>query len=276
MSLAPPPLPPIEPTWPQFQAWWQLVLENLNEQLTDLFSALSFMPDIPDVTITADYTGAVDTGQLPKIVQAYRFTNTTDNTTDATWSYTLDSGDLTATITDGALEITAITVTSVVTVTSTYQSVDKSRTFTVHLETAAPPSSVGSSTDTSFASINSTTLAPISDELTVTVGGTGGVACIASNLTVTTDAVTPSGSFSVQIQWQWWDGAAWVNIGSASTSSLVRVASGTFAVTDGRVSKTATKTGLTPAASEKFRLEAKNSSGTRVMYFAGHVTAATA
>jgi hypothetical protein len=180
MSLsAIPPLPPFQPSWPDFQVWWQLAKKQIEDNLTDLFAALSTMPDIADIHISADYTGTADASQFPVIVQASRFTNTTDDTANASWSFTVDSGMLTATILSGALSITAISATSEVTITSTYGGVAKSRSFTVYLDTAAPPvtgtSGGGSSYATSFTNITSATQAPVTADITVVVGASGTV-----------------------------------------------------------------------------------------------------
>jgi hypothetical protein len=275
MSIMPPPLGPTPPQWAQFMAWWQLVLKQLNEQLTDLFAALSSMPDIPDVHITADYTGTVDAGQLPLNIVAIRLTNTTDDSANASWSFTTDNGGISATISGGILTITAITATTVVTITSTYQGVDKSRTFTVYLDEATPPATgTGggtSSSDTTFNSFNSTTHAAVSDELTVTVGSSGN-ATLSAPLSVYTDPVSPTGTFQIYAKWQWWNGAAWVDVGtevSSAPNCKVTANKTVYQVQNGAVSVPQTKTGLTVASSQKFRLLGRNNSGTRTMYLSG-------
>ena len=44
----------------QFVRWADKFLTQIENQVVDLFAALSSMPDIPDVHIPADYTGTVD------------------------------------------------------------------------------------------------------------------------------------------------------------------------------------------------------------------------
>jgi hypothetical protein len=256
--------------------WSQRVCEQIEAQFTDIFAAISSMPDIPDVHITADYTGTVNAGQLPYNVTAQRFTNTTDNTADATWSFTTDNGGITASITSpGVLNITAVISTTEVTLTSSYGGVDKSRGFAVYLDSAAPPATgTGggtSSSDTAFSSFNSTTHAAVSDELTVTVGSSGN-ATLSARLTVYTDASGLNATYKIYAKWQWWNGAAWADVGTEVSSSpdcSVRVKNSVATVTNGSVSVPQTKTGLTVASSQKFRLEARNNSGTRAMYLSG-------
>lgn len=278
MSFNPPPLPPTQPPWPQFQVWWQLVLASLQESFTQLFEAVSSMPDIQDVHIVADYTGTVQPGQLPRIVTAQRFTSTTDDTANATWSFSSANGAVTGTIVAGVLTITDVQATDVVTISSDYNGVVKSRSFTVYLDTSAPPSSgnTGSgrstATDTTFNSFNSTTHAAVSDELSVVVGASGNVT-LSAPLYLSTDAVSPSGTFSAYGIWRWWNGAAWVDVGTEVVSSISCVVDSRHRVFPGRLSVPQTKTGLTPAATEKFQLYARNASGTRTMYLSGTASA---
>lgn len=265
------------PSFP-FHLWWDRVAQSLEDQLadlttaqTDIINALSTMPDIPNVTILADHTGTVSGGELPRVVTAQHLTGSTDNTASATWSYTVDSGSLTASITaPGELTITAVAATSVVTLQSVYSGVTKSRSFTVYLTPAAPPIAAGgSATDTSFSTINSATHAAISNELTVPVASSGNV-----DLTATLIAGAPAaanGTYEVFGKWQWWNGVAWADV-AAETASNPDIVRGSTPV-KGALNVTAQKTGLTPANNEKFRFQARNSSGTTIVYFTGTASA---
>lgn len=240
--------------------------------LTRLEEALQTMPDIADITISADYTGAALTGQLPRSVQAYRFNGDVDVTDDATWSFDLNGDTLTATIADGELEITAIEANSVVTITSDYGGVERSRTFSVILDIAEPPEGAGTDTsqDTSLDSFNSTSYAPVSREITVTVGASGNVNLAAAYLSVYSDFDGTAGPWNVYGKWEWWDGAAWVIVGAEQQSHPDHeYPAGPASIIYGTLNVSRTKTGLVAAASEKFRLSCKNASGTRVMYLDG-------
>ena len=265
---------------PKVLTWSQRVCEQIETQFTELFAALSTMPDIADVHIPADYTGTVDPAQFPVTVPAYRYTNTTDNTADAAWSFTTDTGGITASISNGILTITAITATTQVTVTSVYSGVTKSRTFTVYLDVASPPATgtSGSATtvsDTSFATFNSTTMAAVSDELTV-VAGSGGKVTLSAPLTVYTSAVSPTGTFPVRAIWRQWNGVAYVDVATETSSSpdCYVVAFGmSYGTHPGSIAVSQTVTGLTAGTSYKFQLYLRNSSGTRTMALSGTASA---
>jgi hypothetical protein len=108
-----------------FQKLWQRNCELIEAQFNDLFQALAvgkeIMPTLPAVTINADYTGAVmPSNQLPKTILCTRFNGTTDVTALSTWSAVARIGGATATINSatGALQLTAITGSDIVDVTS--------------------------------------------------------------------------------------------------------------------------------------------------------------
>lgn len=263
--------------------WSDKVLTKLESGLDDIREALQKMPDIPDITIEADYTGEVLDGQLPRNVVAQRIDITTDVTTSATWAHTVDSGDLTATIDEGVLEITAIGAESVVTITSTYLGVDVSRSFNVYLNIADPPDAE-SGTFTAFRnaneSFNSTTYANVlNNGLTVDieVGSTGEVDLTTDQMQIWSDYDGSFGPWDVLGKWQWWNGASWDDVGTESHSNPdhefvgATLSYGTLRV--GSASNPKTKTGLTTGNTESFRLVCKNASGTRVMYISGKATA---
>lgn len=250
--------------------WSQRVCEQIEAAFLRVFVALASMGDIPDVTIVADYAGTVAAGQLPRDVIATRFTGTTDDTLNATWSFTVDSGALTATITNGVLTITAITMSSVVTITSDYNGVIRSKTFNIIKGTAPPPSTGGSggtsAYDSTFASFNSTTHAQVSSDLTVTVAASGNVA-LAAPLTYNKAGPGPN---PIWAKWQWYDTSfpTWVDVAA-------EVASSPYAVGPnyGAISVSASKTGLTVASSQKFRLMARDNAGAQVSYLYGTASA---
>lgn len=270
-------------TGPSFRRAWQRLVEALEAQELAQDIALASMGDIAAVTIAADYAGTVNAGQLPKNVYATRLYGTTDVTTASTWSFTVDSGAITATIgaATGVLNITALAASSVVTITSVYGGITKSRKLTVTKQLGAAPSS-GSGGGTSasvstFTSFSSTAFTTVSDVLTVTTGTVGQVALTAP-LTVTTGSAAPAGTFPVYGIWQWdsTGGGVWVDLGASVVSSpncYVTLTSGAYDATDGAISIAYTKTGLPASSSQKFRLQAANDTATRAMYLSGTASA---
>lgn len=259
------------------QRWWERVCEETE-------NARSRMDDIPTQTIYADHTGTVNEGQLPLSIAAKRYFQETDVTLSTAWSIAVRSGAVTVTInaTTGAISLTAVTAaTSVVRVTSVRGGLTLYKDFTVDRSDSPPPSSGSgggtSASDSTFNSINSATHAAISDELTVTTGTAGQVA-LSAPLRVSTAQVAPEGTFEVYGKWQWWDGAAWADVAAEVASNpdpvIVYDADlGEYIGGRGDISVSATKTGLAASSSHKFRLMARNASGTRVMYFSGTASA---
>lgn len=291
MTLKLPRLASVQPRWSNFQTWWQQVVEAVeghedtqDEILAELLLAIASISEVAPITIAADYQGAVNPAdQLPYEVAIKRFSSDVDVTTDTSWSVATTTGDITASIgaATGILSITAIGSSGTLTVTSIYNGVVKTRLVSITLAVAAPPSTGSSgagsttSSDTSFDAIAAASHAPISDELTVTVGASG-IVTLSAVLTVRTAKTAPTGSFEVFGKWQWWDGAAWQDVAAEVASSpdaTVSNAEGIYTLDPGTLTVNTSKTGLTPATSAKFRLEARNSVGTRGMTFTGTASA---
>jgi hypothetical protein len=119
----------------------------------------------------------------------------------------------------------------------------------------------------SFNSINTATHAAITIDMTVTVGSSGTVELVTS-MDVETSPLGGGGVFPVLAIFRWWNGTSWVDVDSEVPSSPDATVSG-GTVTAGGVSFNTSKTGLTPSSRAKFRLYARNSSGTRTMTFEG-------
>jgi hypothetical protein len=280
----------------------QVLLDKMHDSAKTLADsaqagAEEYVADIPDVIITADHSGTVTpSSQLSKIINCKRYNDTTSVTTSATWSRTVISGGITCTMasTTGALTISALTSDAVVEVSSVRtvsgQSITLTKRFNVYLVKAAAPveaTSGGSATgtggttatDSSFASFNSTSMATVSDTLTVTAG-TNGQADLSAPLGVTTGAASPaSAALKVYGIWQWDQGTGtWADLGTEVASSpdcSVEHDSetGEYYPVDGALSVSYSKTGLTNGSSYSFRLRARNNSGTRVMYLSGVASA---
>jgi hypothetical protein len=250
-----------------------------------LNAANATMPEVPPTTVDADDTGTVLTGELPLEVSFKRFAGAVDVTASTAWTRTLLSGNATTTIgaADGILELTGPTnlTNSVVRVTSVYSGVELFSDYPIY-KASAIASGGGSgggsgSSDTIFNSINSTSHAAISDELEVTVGATG-VVDLTAALTVKTARAAPTGTFEVLAIFKWWNGSSWADVGTevASDPDARITHSDIYELDMGSISISTAKTGLTPAAVEKFQLYARNNSGTRIMTFVGSAGASGA
>jgi hypothetical protein len=266
------------------------VIEDLQEQISDLsdvvaaltiaqLTADARMPDVPGIIVLADAAGTVETNELPRNVQYTRWNATTDVSASSAWTRTLLSGNAVSTIgaATGLLEITGPTnlADSVIRITSVRNGITLLSDFPITKQSAGAPIAGGSgggttATDTSFGSINSTSHAAISDELTVTVGAGGDVDLVA-NLQVRT-ALGTDASLATYAIFKWWNGASWADVGTETLSSPDTEDVGNQ-VYPGLISISTQKTGLAPAATEKFQLYARNNSGTRVMTFTGTASA---
>jgi hypothetical protein len=248
-------------------------------------TALASMPDVPPVTIAADSTGTVLTDELPLEVAFKRYSSGVDVTATTAWTRTLLTGNATTTIgaATGILAITGPTnlTDSVVRITSDRDGITLNSDFPIYKSSAAS-SGAGTgggsaSTDTTFAHFATASHTAVSDELTVTVGS-GGVVDLTAALQVKTARVAPLATYETFAIFKWWDGAAWVDVGTevASDPDTIVYQTDAIYIDPGAISISTQKTGLTPAATEKFKLYARNSSGTRDMYFVGSCGAAGA
>lgn len=248
-----------------------------------------YMDDLPAVTIVGDYTGMLASGQFPMEIAVKRLQGTTNVSASSEWTAITESGDIDYTIgaATGVLTVTDIAADSVIVISSERngQTLRKKQAFNIIL--SDPPNTGGSGTtswsDTTLSAVSSTSMTTISDELVVTVGPSGIV-----NLTAPTSArATPNSTsaaaspIEIYLVWQWWDGAAWVNLGTEAASNpdysaALDPESGTYRTTSAAtLSMPGSKTGLVPAASEKFRLQGRTSVAGISMAFTGTATATT-
>lgn len=275
--------------WQVFCQKIEEAFDSLDDRVTEIEAAMAaaaaadtkaraHMDDLPDVTIEGDYTGAIDSSQFPFTINVKRFDGTTNVSSSSTWAVTVETGDVDCSIgaATGVLTVNDASVNSLVRIESTRDGLTLRRKQAFKVELADPPNTGGTGggtvwTDTSFNSTNSTTMAAISDELTVTVGSSGEVD-LSAPLTVRTNAIAGDGTYKVWGIWQWWDGAAWTDLGSEVDSGPDCV------IIDGEVNEgslaiSASKTGLVAAASEKFRLMARNDSSSATMTYSGTASA---
>ncbi len=245
------------------------------EEASDVTSAIS---GVADITINADYAGAVTTA-LPK-TQAYVLSrNGVDVTTEAVWSVTVLGGVMSASIgaATGVLSINASggTLTSgTVRITATRDG--KTRTMDVKVTKVLASAPVGGGTGGTSASSGFSgdttiaTMVAVSAELTITIGSVG-EADLAANYSFD---VFNDGSYHVYARWYWWNGTAYVAIGSEVQSDVPA----TYIAADlsgepGYGGCNFTDTGLTPASSQKYRLFMRNVSGTVQRTITGTVSA---
>ncbi len=290
-----PPLPAGQPIADQngqptlaFALYWQQLVENLETTIIDIQTTLDIasarMPEVAPIIVTANSGGVVNPGQLPRYIPFKRFKLNTDVTTAAAWSATILSGSATYSMgaATGVLEITALVASTSFEITSVHDGVTLTAVLVVTKQNAAAaaPSGGGSTaTDSALLSFNSATHAAVSVELSVVAGSAGTVTLTAADLIVTTDAIGPPGFFDVFGKWQWdsTGAGAWVDVGTEDASdpdaSVTLLGPGMYETDDGTLTSNEVKTGLVAASTHKFRLMARNASGTRTMYLSGTATA---
>jgi hypothetical protein len=90
-------------------------------------------------------------------------------------------------------------------------------------------------------------------------------------LTVTTDRISPIGTFAVFGKWQWFNGSSWVDVATEVQSSpdCDVEYEPPYVVDPGSLTVNTAQTGLTVGSSQKFHLMARKDAGTRTMYFNG-------
>lgn len=236
-----------------------------------------------EITINCSHTGAPLDGQLPKSSQFRLMRAGTDVSTSATWSRSIVSGSVTATIgaSTGTLSITAITSDAVIRVAAALNGVTRVFDVRVIRSLAAPPSTGGSgggtggsaASDTTFSTITSTAMAAITDELSVTVGSSGQVQLTASS----SFGSGYIGYFNVYTIWQQWNGSAWVdgpseiagyggyNPNPPAGGSLPPVFDNDPPY-EGYFDNSLTITGLTVGSTQKFRLRARGDTSDAIYF----------
>lgn len=253
-------------------------MQQLSSGLSN--SSGASMPAPPAVVINYDYSGTTTT-DLPKLVKVQRFLSGDDVSAKCRWFLSTVSGTITATIDQtGVITITALGVDSVLQAKSVRDGLTLTCNVTVTKNTGAVPSSGsgGSATSSvsSFTGIFAATDAAITSELTVTVGATGTVTLNAP-LTVSTAQSGPVARYRVWGHWEWWDGATWqvvtAEVQSSPDCSVEADSPGYYVVNTGSLTVNTSRTGLTVGSSQKFRLMARNNSGTRFMTFSGTASA---
>lgn len=209
-------------------------------------------------------------GQLPKSSRYYLFLAGVDRSADATWAVAVKSGAATVSIAAGVLSISGMTTNAAaVDISATLDGELRKMQATISKRIAQPNINVGggggtAQTDNSFEAVTTASLAPISDELIVKAGTAGEV-----NLTAPLEFNATGGGvgiYDAAAQWQRWDGAAWVALGSEQASTLSCVEDESGFRTPGQITVNHVDAGLTPATEYKFGLWARQSAATAATY----------
>lgn len=244
-----PAVEPVEPTTYDFS------LAAVNQAFADVGGVIV---GVSDITINADYLGDPTT-PLPK-TQPYIFlVNGVDKTSEASWAVSVVSGVIDASIgaSDGILSIDedAGTLTnSVVRISASRNGGTYTTDVRINKFTAAAPAGSGTAYGNVIGSTTSDTMVAIGDELTITVGASGDVQLAAG---YSFEAVASVGSYSEFAQWYDVTGSP-AAVGSEIEATLPSIPS-TGEPGEGQCNFT--HTGQTPAASKKYRLYMRNSSG---------------
>jgi hypothetical protein len=255
---------------PQFLVYMQQVTTGITN------SSGASMPTPATVSVLADYTGSYLTGQLPRTIVVQRFLNGADVSAKSRWFLSTVSGSITASIDQtGVITVTTLGSSSVLQAKSVRDGVTLTCNVIVNRVVGSVPSTGGSGGSTvsvsSFSSINSASYAPITTEMSVTVGSSGTVALNAP-LDVSTSQTAPAGNFPVFGKWQWWDGTTWQDVAAeieTSPDPIVVNEPPLYEVDDGTLTVNMSKTGLTVGSTQKFRLSARMNVATRTMVFSG-------
>ncbi|MDT7533727.1 hypothetical protein OVY48_09855 [Sphingobium sp. SA2] len=220
---------------------------------------------VAEIKIAAEFGGAV-TESLPRL-QAFRLIrNAVDVTDDSSWSVTVQSGTIAASIgTDGVLSLDAsagVLTNSVLMIEASYNSRTYQAAVRVSKILSLPPSGGTSGASGGFAGgINSAVMSPISREITIEVGEDG-AAALSANYTFTVDGSFDT--FHVAAQWYRWNGTAYVALGSEQGSTDPAIG-GRPSIGEPGEPGTGTcgfsDSGLTPSTFQKYRLYMRAISG---------------
>jgi hypothetical protein len=280
------------------QRWQQSTVEQIEGQeaiqdqmLADIATALeqagialdlagALMPDIPPITVLADYTGTVLSGQLPRNVTAERYDGETNVTTSSAWTAQTLSGSITYTIgaATGIVNITAVGSSAVIEVTSEYNDISRSRKLVVTKQLQDPPvsgSGTTSDSDSTILTTDSTSYVGVqAGPLTLTCGASGEVELTAPLSTLS--AATTPGLYGCAGKWQVSAAGAgvWTDVDTEIEGEDSEVMD-PWTTLGATITVNQTATGLTPASDYDFQLLLRNTDTTDFMYYYGTATATT-
>jgi len=241
----------------------------------------------PGLTFSADFTGVIGDGQLPATANLNRLRGSTDVSTSTTWSIVSQGGITggTVTVSNGVVTIpagVAVPASTSITVRSVRDGVTIDTILAVTKTTAAPPSTGGGGgttvSDSTFGSVSGTSFVAISDLMTVKTGSGGQIALTAASIETIAPAASPTGTFTIELQWRWRTvGGSWNTLTARTNSAdaVVETESGAFFAYRGSVTSNETVTGLSASTDHEVQLTARRTSAspTKTISFAGSAIA---
>lgn len=258
------------------------------DALVDLTGvAVPSLDQVAPVAFAADYLGVLSAGQLPKNINVVRRRGGTDVSSSTTWSIISQTGISGVTVTVSSSGIVTIPTGATIGASSTIEvrSVRDGTTLDARIgvtrNDAAPPStgSGGGTTvsDSTFSSVSGTSFVAISDMMTVKTGSSGQVQFSAA-LTTTADSASPTGTFDVEMKWQYRPiSGSFADVATAVSSDPDTQVyfDGDYFTDDGFVNSSPTKTGLSASTDYEVQLFARRttSSPTKTVYFIGTASA---
>ena len=258
------------------------------DALVDLTGvAVPSLDQVAPVAFAADYLGVLSAGQLPKNINVVRRRGGTDVSSSTTWSIISQTGISGVTVTVSSSGIVTIPTGATIGASSTIEvrSVRDGTTLDARIgvtrNDAAPPStgSGGGTTvsDSTFSSVSGTSFVAISDMMTVKTGSSGQVQFSAA-LTTTADSASPTGTFDVEMKWQYRAiSGSFADVATAVSSDPDTTVyfDGDYFTDDGFVNSSPTKTGLSASTDYEVQLFARRttSSPTKTVYFIGTASA---
>ena len=270
--------------------WSGIVDDNSNkpEDNADVTaSAVPSLDQVAPVAFAADYLGVLSAGQLPKNINVVRRRGGTDVSSSTTWSIISQTGISGVTVTVSSSGIVTIPTGATIGASSTIEvrSVRDGTTLDARIgvtrNDAAPPStgSGGGTTvsDSTFSSVSGTSFVAISDMMTVKTGSSGQVQFSAA-LTTTADSASPTGTFDVEMKWQYRPiSGSFADVATevSSDPDTNVYFDGDYFTDDGFVNSSPTKTGLSASTDYEVQLFARRttSSPTKTVYFIGTASA---
>jgi len=250
-------------------------------------NAVPSLDQVASVAFAADYLGVLSDGQLPKTINVIRRRGGVDVSSTTTWSILSQTGISGVTVTISSSGIVTIPSGATIGVSSNIEirSVRDGTTLDARISVTrndAPPPSTGSGggttvNDSTFSSVSTTSFAAISDLMTVKTGSSGQIQ-FAGALTTTCESASPTGSFNIEMKWQY------RTIGGSFADAATAVNSdpdtqvyfdGDYFTDDGFVDCSPLKTGLSASTDYEVQLFARRttSSPTKSIFFIGTASA---
>jgi hypothetical protein len=249
-------------------------------------------PASTSATFTANYAGALDAGQLPYTMQLKRLHGITDFSTSATWAVTSQGAisGATVAVVDGVVEIPSgavIPPSTEIVVTSDIDGLVITSNIPVTRLDATPPTTGGGGgggattvTDNTLNSVTGTTMAALSDILTVKTGASG-VIDFAGVLSIIATAASPDGLYGAQMRWKYRPiSGSFTDVGSVINETveveiLYDTELGRYFRINGSINVAASQTGLSATTDYEVQLWGARDSASpaKTISFGGTVSA---